>query len=157
MSRRSKRKSYDKRSDLDKIESNWNKIRGLYDRSEWSSAVVRAATASEIAANLAVREELQHKHKLDPDFVDSLLKWANGIQGKFDHLLLPVTKGEVHHAKLKQLKNEVGTVNLERNSIVHRGQFKNRRRATMVIAKAREIILHLVDIYYEDFDLDEIE
>ena len=156
MSRRSKRKPYDNRSDIEKIESNWNKIRGLYNSSEWSSAVVRAATAAEIAANLAVREELQDERELDSHFVDSLLKWANGIQGKFDHLLLPVTKGKSHHAKLKQLKNEVFTVNVERNGIVHRGQFENRRRATTVIAQARDIILRLVNIYYEGFDLEEI-
>jgi hypothetical protein len=153
---RRKRKPYNERSDIDKIQSNWTKIRGLYDRGEWSGAVVRAATAAEIATNLAVREELQYTRDLDADFVDSLLKWANGIQGKFDHLLIPVTKGASNHSTLKQLKTDVGTVNTERNGIVHRGQFKNRRGATTTISKARDLILRLVDLYYDDFDLNEV-
>ena len=74
------------------------------DREVWSSAVVGAATATEIAANLVVREELIESRKLEEEFVDHLLKWANGLQGKFDKLILPITKGESYHGDFKKLK-----------------------------------------------------
>ena len=90
-----KRKPYSYRTDIEKIESNWTKTRGLYDRKEWSGAIVRAATAVEIAANLVIREELQVARSLEKDFVDNLLLWANGIKGKFDKLILPISKGSV--------------------------------------------------------------
>ena len=48
------KKPYSERTDLEKIESNWTKTRGLLKREEWSLAIVRAATAVEIAANLVV-------------------------------------------------------------------------------------------------------
>jgi hypothetical protein len=51
-------KKYEDRTDIEKIQSNWKKLSGLYSRREWSGSVVRAATAAEIASNLVVREEL---------------------------------------------------------------------------------------------------
>src|SRR3989338_5409824 len=96
---RSKKKSkpYKERSDIERIRSNWKKTIGLLKRKEWSSAVVRAATATEIAANLVVREEFIRRRGLNSDLVDHFLMWANGIQGKFDKLLLPVTRGQEHY------------------------------------------------------------
>ena len=93
--KKKKRKPYSERTDLEKITSNWKKISGLIGREEWSSAIVRAATAAEIATNLVVREELEVKRGLETDFVDHLLEWANGIQGKYQKLILPVTKDEI--------------------------------------------------------------
>ena len=130
------RKPYSEKSDIEKIESNWKKVSGLFDREEWSSAIVRAATASEIATNLAVREELQVKRSLESEFVDSLLKWANGIQGKFDRLLLPVTKGTTIHNKFKKIKGGVTEINNERNAVVHSGQFKKKTTAEKVCLDA---------------------
>ena len=65
---------YSERSDIEKIQSNWKKIRGLVNREEWSSAVVRASTETEIAANFVVRKELVESRKLEEAFVDHLLK-----------------------------------------------------------------------------------
>src|SRR2546425_613703 len=138
-----KRKPYDKQSDIEKIRSNWKKIRGLLEREEWSSAIVRAATATEIAANLVVREELIDNSGLESDFADHLLKWSNGIQGKFDKLIIPITKGKSYNQDFKRLEKRAADINLERNSIVHSGQFKNRSTAIRVVTEAREIILAL--------------
>jgi hypothetical protein len=46
-----KKKPYSERTDLEKIKSQWKKTTGFLERGEWSSAIVRAATAAEIAAN----------------------------------------------------------------------------------------------------------
>lgn len=154
---KNQKQPYSERSDLEKIQSNWNKICGMYKREEWSGLIVRAATAVEIAANLVVREELIKKRNLEPEFVDSLLIWANGLQGKFVKLMLPVTKKEDYHQKLKKLNARISEINKERNSIAHSGQFKKKSTAEKIIKEAREVILELVDIYYEKFDLEEIE
>jgi hypothetical protein len=53
------RKPYADRTDVERLQSTWRKLSGLMNRKEWSSAVTRAATAAEIAANIAIRHELQ--------------------------------------------------------------------------------------------------
>jgi hypothetical protein len=59
---------YAARTDLQKIQSQWNKLSGLHTREEWSAAVVRAATAAEIAANFAIRREFAARSTFDTDF-----------------------------------------------------------------------------------------
>ena len=86
------RKPYEKRSDLEKLHSQWHKLSGLHTREEWSAAIVRAATAAEIATNFAIRAEFGARSKFDPKFVDSLLRWANGLAGKLDRLLVPLSE-----------------------------------------------------------------
>ena len=147
---------YSERSDIQKIQSNWKKIRGLVNREEWSSAVVRAATATEIAANFVVREELVESRKLEKEFVDHLLKWANGLQGKFDKLILPITKGEDYHKDFKKLKVRATEINKGRNLVVHSGRFKTKPTARRIIGEARDVILGLIEPYYEGFDLEEL-
>jgi hypothetical protein len=85
---------YEDRTDLEKSQSQWNKLTGLHSREELSGAVVRSATAAEIAANFAVRQEFESQSKCTRDFLDSLLRWANGIEGKLNRLLIPMTEGE---------------------------------------------------------------
>ena len=150
----SKKTAYSDRTDLEKIFSNWNKIRGLLKRGEWSSAIVRAATATEIAANLVIREELVDGYGLPKPLVDHFLLWANGIRGKFEKLILPVTNGKTHNAELIKLKKRVDDINKERNSIVHTGAFKSEAKAHQIVNEARSVILALVAIYYDGFELD---
>ncbi len=152
-----KNKPYTDRTDLEKIKSNWKKLQGLYSRREWSSAIVRAATTSEIAANLVVREELQNQKNIDEDFVTHLMIWANGIQGKYQKLILPAIKGKEHEQNFKDLSNKIGKINRERNSIVHTGTFGNPEPAHEIISEAREVILNFVRPYHNEFDLVEIE
>lgn len=152
-----KKKPYSERTDIEKIKTNWRKIKGLFDRKEWSSAIIRATTVAEIATNLAIREELQTNHNLKPKFVNDLLKWANGIQGKFSHLLLPVTKGTDRNKRFKKLEKKVKIINKVRNSIVHSGQFKNKKTATRIIEESKELIEKLVSEYNKGFMLNDIE
>lgn len=156
MKKETKKKPYDERSDIEKIHSNWNKIRGLMDREEWSGAIVRAATATEIAANLVVREEFIETRGLEAGLVDHFLRWANGIQGKFDKLILPAVSGAKHEGELKALKKKVEDINTKRNLIVHSGKFSNRKEALAVVKEARAIICAMVDIYYDGFKLGQV-
>lgn len=151
------KKPYSQKSDLEKISSNWRKTKGMLLNQQWSGAIVRAATATEIAANLAIREELIEIRGLDKEFVDSLLKWANGLAGKIDRLLLPVTVGDPWHPEFRKLRAQAAKLNRERNSIVHSGQFKRKSTAARVIPEARRIILTLTAPYYDEYNLPEID
>lgn len=148
-----RKKPYSQHTDLEKIRKNWIKVRGFIRLKQWSGAIVRAATATEIAANLAIRQELVEIRGLDDEFVDHLLKWANGLQGKFDKLLIPVTRQDEWQPIFKQLRTRAADINTERNSIAHSGQFKKKSTATRVVKEARDIILTLVAPYYDGYDL----
>lgn len=145
-----KKKNYEERSDLERIESQWRKLSGLHSREEWSAAVVRAATAAEIAANYAIRKEFKARSKFDAAFVDSLLKWANGLSGKIDHLLLPLL-GKSGSAK--GLKDVAGKINRIRNDVVHRGEFCSENEAKEVISQSKTFVETLIQTYEPDFKL----
>ena len=84
---------YEERSDLEKIQSQWTKLTGsLHNNEQWSAAIVRAATAAEIAANFAIRREFEANSQFESAFINSLLRWANGLSGKIDRLLLPLNQ-----------------------------------------------------------------
>lgn len=140
-------------SDLERIKTSWRKTLSLFEKKEWSSAVIRAAITIEIAANLVIREELEVKRKLDADFVESLLVWANGIHGKFTRIILPLLKNTEGFAEFKKIQEQVFYIDEERNSIVHGGITKQRRTAERVLASCREIIETLVCEYYGHFEL----
>lgn len=149
------KKDYDKRSDVEKIESQWTKLSGLHTRAEWSAAVVRAATAAELAANLAIRQEFGARSKFEPPFVDSLLLWANGLTGKLDKLLLPMLKGQDKHAAIEKLCKLARTVNNKRNDIAHRGVFCSQKDATTQIANCKTFVVGVVGHYVPNFALNE--
>lgn len=146
-------KPYEERSDLEKIQSQWNKLTGLHTREEWSAAIVRAATAAEIAANFAIRKEFEAKSQLSPNFVDSMLRWANGIAGKIDRLLISLTEGETNHKTIKKLKSASEQINKKRNAIAHQGEFCNEEEAKAAIQQSRDFIETLVRLYEPGFAL----
>ena len=127
------------RTDPEKVFANWNKTLGLLERDEYSVAIVRAAVTIEIAANIVVRAELVEKRKLPVDFVDSLLKWSNGLAGKFDKLIYPILKETPHHETFKSRTADWRKVNEERNGVAHRGEFKTKSVADDVVSKARKV------------------
>lgn len=150
-------KAYEDRTDIEKIQSNWKKLSGLYSRGEWSSSIVRAATAAEIASNLVVREELQNIRGIDEPFVSHLMMWANGIQGKFQKLILPAVKDKAYAQAFKQLSKDIGDINKIRNAIVHAGKFADSAPTYELLIKARRVILVFVRQYHPGFDISEIE
>ena len=147
------KKPYAQRTDIEKVISNWTKTLGLLERGEYSVAVVRAAVSLELAANFVIRQELVHARNLDFKFVDHLLVWANGLKGKFQLLLIPITKGSNKEQKIKNLSKRSRVVNDERNSVAHSGQFKSKKVAQRVVALAREIIVELVQTHEPTFQL----
>lgn len=155
----SKRK-YEELSDLEKLQKQWRKLSGLHSREEWSAAIVRAATAAEIAANFAVRQELKAKSRFDGKFVDSLLRWANGLAGKLDRLLLPLTDNAQEKDKnkeMKKLQKIARKINSKRNAIAHQGEFCNEDEAKKAISHSQEFITTLVKLYEPAFELKELK
>jgi len=149
-------KSYEELSDLEKLQKQWHKLSGLHTREEWSAAIVRAATAAEIAANHAVRAEFEAQSKLDPAFIDSLLRWANGLTGKLDKLLIPLTATHKQkHKAIKALSKSAAEINKKRNAVVHQGEFCNEMEAVAIIDASREFITKLVQLYKINFALKE--
>jgi hypothetical protein len=148
-------KAYEKLSDLENLQKQWKKLSGLHTREEWSAAIVRAATAAEIASNYAIRQELISKRNLESGFVDNLLRWANGLSGKLEHLLIPLTSKENDKAdKMKELRKLAEDINLQRNSIVHQGEFCNENEAKRAIDKTQDFIVGLIRLYEPNFDID---
>ena len=150
------KKKYNDRTDIEKLRSQWTKLTGLHGEQQWSAAVVRAATAAEIATNIAIRSEFGSQGKLTAAFVDSQLKWANGIAGKFKNLLIPLT----NHIKSKKTKiatisQLVETINRKRNDIVHRGEFCSRKKSEELIDLAKQVIEGLLESYEPNFVLDD--
>jgi len=150
----SARKPYEERTDLEKIQSQWHKLAGLHTREEWSAAIVRAGTAAELAANFAIRREFEAQSKFDSTFVDSLLRWANGLSGKLNRLLLPLSAADRgKHKKMKALIATADEINTKRNAVAHQGEFCNEEEAQAIIDHAEEFITALVQIYEPDFVL----
>lgn len=155
---KTKRKKYNERDDLEKIESQWTKLSGLHTREEWSAAVVRAATAAEIAANLVVREEFAKRSDFDAAMVDSLLKWANGLDGKVSRLIKPLLAGRGSDlATVTSLFKKMEAVSQKRNRIVHAGEFCGAKEAAPLIASCKKFVEGLVGIYYDGYQLSDAE
>jgi hypothetical protein len=135
------------RTDPEKVFANWNKTLGLFERDEHSLAIVRAAVTVELAANIVVRAELVDKRKLPAEFVDSLLKWSNGLAGKFDRLIYPILRGSTNYQKIRSLDTEWKKINTERNSVAHSGEFKTRSVAADITSRARKVLQTILADY----------
>jgi phosphoribosyl 1,2-cyclic phosphodiesterase len=145
--------SYEKRAELEKIQSQWNKLTGLHSRDESSAAIVRAATAAELAATFAIRREFLADSQFTSKFIDSLLIWANGISGKIDRLLIPMTAHKKYHKTVSGLKELSAKLNKKRNAVAHQGEFCNPNEAEVAIQQAKEFIETLVRVYEPEFSL----
>ena len=116
------RTPYSKASDDEKVARNWNKARGLFDRGEYSVAVIRCGTCVELAVNFAIRQELVFERNLPLPFVDKLLKSANGLRNKYQNIYLPIMKEYEIYDELKNLwKNLIIKINKQRNDVAHSG------------------------------------
>ncbi len=147
---------YNDRTDLQKIQSQWNKIAGLLSRgNDWSAAIVRAATACEIAANFVIRKKFAEKSTFASAYVDSNLIWANGIKGKFQNLIVPMFKADDKKAgaAMKRLGDRALKINEERNAIVHSGAFSDEAEARAIVESARALIEELVGASEAGFKL----
>jgi len=150
---KAKPKPYSERTDLEKIRSQWTKLSGLHDRTDWSAAVVRAATATEIAVNFAVRREFGARSNFDQKFIDGLLRWANGLTGKLDRLLIPLLQGRGVSKKVRDLRKSAERIQEKRNNIAHRGEFCSERMSARLIDDCQKFVHGIVGLYEEDFTL----
>lgn len=146
-------KPYTARTDLEKLQSQWNKIGGLQQRKDWSAAIVRAATAAELAANFAIRKEFETRSKFDPKGVDKLLFVANGLNGKIDRLLLPLLLGTNSHQVVQGLKKLAEKIYKDRNAIIHQGEFRNEEDLAPAIENTKKFVETLVGLYEDNFSL----
>jgi hypothetical protein len=143
-----KKKPYSKASDDEKVTRNWNKALGLYEREEWSVAVLRCATCLELMVNFAIRQELVTEKKLPLQFVDKLLLNANGIHNKYQNLYLPIMAQYEEHDDLKRLwKERIVKVNTERNKIAHQGEFRSRKAAKKVMEDTSFAMQQVMGLY----------
>lgn len=149
---RGSHKEYADRTDVEKIHTQWHKITGLHTREEWSAAGVRAATAAEIAANLAIRAEYEKYTDFSDQYVDSLLRFANGLDGKVKRLLLPIFNN-TERARYAGIQALAEAINGRRNKVVHQGDFMGENDSTELIELARQFIEKLVVIYHPNFEL----
>ena len=150
------RKPYVERSDLEKIQSQWVKLTGLHDRTDYSAAVIRAASATELAVNYALRKEFSARSQLDGKFVDGLLIWANGLKGKVERLLLPILDGDPKHATVRQLWSLAKRINKKRNEIAHSGHFCSKKEAAALILDCQTVVHGIVHLYEPTFLLKEV-
>jgi ribosomal protein S6 len=147
------RNPYEQRTDLEKCHSQWWKLTGLHNREEWSAAIVRAATAAELATNFAIRTEFKNQSELREHVVDTLLHNSNGLRGKIDRLLAPLVKGSKRATAISKLKSLAYEINDTRNAIVHRGEFSDEDEAKAAIQASRRFIEGLVRLYTPLFTL----
>ena len=148
------KKPYQELSDLQKLQKQWHKSSRLHTREDWSAAVIRSATAAEIAANYAIRCEFIDKSQLDSHFIDNLLRWANGLDGKLNRLLIPLSETDKSkNKKIKALKKVAEAINSKRNAIVHQGEFCNEDEAKEIIKQTEVFIMNLIQLYQPSFKL----
>jgi len=146
--RKLKRIPYDSLSDDEKVRKNWNKTQGLYERKEWSVAVLRCGTCLELSMNFAIRQELVEDRKLPLKFVDKLLRNASGIHNKYQNIYLPIMEEYEEWDNLKDLwKNCVSKVNKERNAVAHRGEFRSRSVATEIMGYTYRALTKIMDLH----------
>lgn len=150
------KKPYELLTDLERVQKQWHKLSGLHSRDEWSAAILRAATAAELMANHAIRAEFAARSQFDGEFVNSLLKWANGLSGKMRNLLVPLAApSAAKRMAIANLQNLAEAVNAKRNAVAHQGEFCNEQEAVQIIESARAFISGLALLYEPQFKLKE--
>ena len=150
------RKPYHEKSDAEKVRSNWRKTLNLFRMGEYSVAIIRAATVVELGANLAIRNELIAQRRLPEKFVDRLLILANGLDGKFKKIILPIVDGQQNETLFTQLVADIEYINKERNKVVHSGEFKGERTAKKCIQTAHKVVTTMVAHYSSSFILENL-
>ena len=145
---KSNRVPYSKAKDDEKVSRNWRKTRGLYNRGEYSVAIIRCGTCVELAVNFAIRQELVVKRDLPLVFVDGLLKGANGLRNKYQNIFLPIMAEYEEHSRLKKLwKEHIEKINKDRNAVVHSGEFRSHSAARPVMEHAMTALREIMDLY----------
>ncbi|MFC1677633.1 hypothetical protein ACFL3G_11310 [Planctomycetota bacterium] len=143
-----KRTPYSKCSDDEKVARNWIKAKGLFGRGEYSVAIIRCGICVELIINFAVRQELVGELKCPLNFVNKLLKSANGLRNKYHNLFLPMMEEYEEHDSLKELwRNKINQINNNRNAIAHSGEFRSKSVAHDVMQDTYEVLKAIMDLF----------
>ena len=142
-----KNKPYSQRTDPEKLSINWGKALALFNRSDYSAAIIRAGTCVEIGANIVVRTELIQKRQLESFFVNNLLRWANGVRGKYEKLILPLFEGTQNHASFKKHYKAISKLNDARNEIAHAGRFASQLEARELLFQTHSVCAEIISVY----------
>jgi len=146
---------YRQRTDAQKIETQWGKAVGLLNRGDWSAAVVRAVTATEISANLAIRDEYQRQGELSSVDVDKILTDSNGLKGKMK--VLRKLLDDQGKARVAALERRMQDACGKRNAIVHSGEFCDEEEARRLVENCGRFVVQVVGTYLTGFELTSIE
>lgn len=84
-----------------------------------------------------------------------MLKWANGLDGKLNRLLLPLPARKEKKDALKKLNLRAREINKKRNEVAHSGHFMNENEAREVLTVSCAFIDTLVSIYYPNYLVDD--
>lgn len=145
------RKPYNDAEDDEKVRRNWTKTLGLFERGEYSAAVLRAAISLELMVNFAIREELVSTKRLPLNFVNKLLKDANGITRKYNGIFLPVMEEYEEHKELKAIwKEKIEKVNARRNRIAHGGEFENKKSVFDLLCLTHDALTEVMILFGSD-------
>lgn len=137
-----------KASDDEKVRRNWNKAKGLFDRREFSVAILRCGTCLELSVNAAIRKEVIEKRKLPPPFVDKLLKGANGLHNKYQNIYLPIMENYEQHKDLKRLwSSHIVKIKKERNAVAHGGEFRSKSVAEDILQHTYEALDKIMKLH----------
>lgn len=142
-----RRVPYSSATDDQKVHKNWHKATGLFERREYSGAVLRCATSIELTVNLGIRYELVQSRGLPLTFVDKLLLSANGLHNKYQNLYLPIMAESHAINGLKAKWKHIQEINRQRNDIVHSGEFRSEETADQLLRKGYEVIDHIMSLY----------
>lgn len=157
-SNKSPKVPYDKLSDDQKVRKNWKKAVGLFERKEWSVVILRCGTCLELALNFAIREELVSTRNLPLEFVDKLLRNANGIHNKYQNIYLPIMEEYDEGKDLKALWSEsISPVNRERNAVAHRGEFRGKKKAEELMNHTYKVLIELFKLHSSEEKLKKFE
>ena len=149
-----KKTPYSQASDDEKVARNWRKALGLFDRGEYSVAIIRCGTCMELAVNFAVRQELVTVRKLPLPFVGRLLKSANGLRNKYQNLFLPIMAEYETYDMLKRLWNtRIDQINQQRNAVAHSGEFRSRAAAENVMSDTYGALIEIMTRYRTGYEL----
>jgi hypothetical protein len=83
------------------------------------------------------------------------LRWANGLPGKLDRLLLPLLKGQKKLSKVTALRPLAQRIHDQRTDIVHRGEFCSEAVSTALIDDCQKFVHGIVRMYEPKFRLAE--
>lgn len=145
--------TYSQLSIEEKLEKNWIRTLAHFDKGEYSGAIVRCVTCLELATTMLLRWELEGEYGLPVKFVETQLKNAGGIKGKFCDIFLPLVNDWEFHQHYKDQWKYIDKIVKVRNRIVHGGEHRSKRSARTAVLATHKLLERLLKYYSIDIVL----